>query len=285
MEQHNERQFLVIGTAIPEMVIHKPHGGTRTGIGGVAATMAMALAEAGNQVTLLTTIGQGPHALDLRQHLKDAPFRAMVLNRSHSSGHAQIETLGGQHHTARGSWPRLTTVAKAAAKLAPHHEAVLVDCNVASTDLFQILDHPHTLRIINGTTSSACKAILDPRFPEGTIIALNDPETRAVSAKLGTDSPAKLATACKAAGALLTKGAKGWTYYNGNDLEVHSEAVEVPPNTDFVGCGDYAAAGLAHALLHGQDIRSTVNDFITRKLNANVVDTAGPAQRQPRPQG
>lgn len=282
MEQHNDRQFLVIGTAIPEMVIHKPHGGTRSGIGGVAATMALALAEAGNQVTLLTTIGQGPHAQDLRQHLRDAPFRAMVLNRSHKSGHAQIETVAGQHHTARGSWPRLTTVAKAAAKLAPHHEAVLVDCNVASTDLFQVLNHPHTLRIINGTTSSACKAILDPRLPEGTIITLNGPETRVISAKLGSDSPTKLATACRAAGTLLTKGAKGWTYYN-NDLEIHSEAVQVPRNTDFVGCGDYATAGLAHALLHGEDIKNTVNDFITRKLNANVVDIPRPAQRQQRP--
>ena len=48
-------------------------------------------------------------------------------------------------------------------------------------------------------------------------------------------------------------------------------AVPAPERTDFIGCGDYAAAGLAHALIHGLDIASTVNEFITRKLQANVL--------------
>ena len=273
MDSQHPRHFLVVGTAIPEMVIHKPDGGTRTGLGGVAATMAMALADAGNLVTLLTTMGQGPHSQDLRQLLRDAPFTAMFLNRSHRNGHAQIETLKGQHSTARGNWPRVTTVAKAAARLAPHHQAILLDCNIAATDLFEILNHPHTLKLINGTTSNACKTVLDPRLPPGAILTLNQPETRSLSGKLGKASPEKLLSSCKAAGALLTEGPDGWTYHTDTGQKVHSEAVPVPRNTDFIGCGDYAAAGLAHAILHGTDIKTTVNDFITTKLNANVVPT------------
>ena len=53
-------RFLVVGTAIAETILHQPGGEERRGLGGVAATIALALAEAGNEVTLITSIGQGP---------------------------------------------------------------------------------------------------------------------------------------------------------------------------------------------------------------------------------
>ena len=41
-------RFLVVGTAIAETILHQPGGEERRGLGGVAATIALALAEAGN---------------------------------------------------------------------------------------------------------------------------------------------------------------------------------------------------------------------------------------------
>ena len=50
-----------------------------------------------------------------------------------------------------------------------------------------------------------------------------------------------------------------------------SPAAPVPEHTDFIGCGDYAAAGAVHAVVHGLDPEATINGFIQRKLEANVV--------------
>ena len=44
----------MVGTAIAETILHQPGGEERRGLGGVAATIA--LAEAGNEVTLIEKI-------------------------------------------------------------------------------------------------------------------------------------------------------------------------------------------------------------------------------------
>ena len=66
-------RFLVVGTAIAETILHQPGGGERRGLGGVAATIALALAEADNEVTLITSIGQGPEGTRAKNLLGAAP--------------------------------------------------------------------------------------------------------------------------------------------------------------------------------------------------------------------
>ena len=101
-------RFLVVGTAINETVLHQESGRTRHGLGGVAATMALALAEAGNQVTLITAVGTGQHGGEARRLLGDAPYRAVVLDRKYAAGYARIPTLkevsrNGLRAAGRGS--------------------------------------------------------------------------------------------------------------------------------------------------------------------------------------
>ena len=66
-------RFLVVGTAIAETILHQPGGEERRGLGGVAATIALALAEAKNVVTLITSIGRGPEGTRAINLLGAAP--------------------------------------------------------------------------------------------------------------------------------------------------------------------------------------------------------------------
>ena len=51
-------RFLVVGTAIAETILHQPGGEEQRGLDGVATTIALALAEAGNEVTLIEKIAK-----------------------------------------------------------------------------------------------------------------------------------------------------------------------------------------------------------------------------------
>ena len=48
----------MVGTAIAETILHQPGGEEQRGLGGVAATIPLALAEAGNEVTLIEKIAK-----------------------------------------------------------------------------------------------------------------------------------------------------------------------------------------------------------------------------------
>ena len=99
-------KFLVVGTAISETVVHQPRGGERRGIGGVAATIALALAEAGNQVTLVTSVGREAEGLRVKKLLAETPIRAVIQDSPGPAGHAVINTRRGEQGRATGSWPK-----------------------------------------------------------------------------------------------------------------------------------------------------------------------------------
>ena len=95
-------RFLVAGTAISETVVHQPRGGERRGIGGVAATIALALAEAGNQVTLVTSVGRGTEGRRVRDLLAETSIRAVIQDSPGPAGHAVINTRRGEQRQASG---------------------------------------------------------------------------------------------------------------------------------------------------------------------------------------
>ena len=89
-------RFLVVGTAIAETVLHQPGSEERRGLGGVAATIALALAEAGNKVTLITSIGQGPEGTRAKNLLGAAPLRTIIRDSTGAAGYATINTRQGE---------------------------------------------------------------------------------------------------------------------------------------------------------------------------------------------
>ena len=265
--------FLVAGTAIAETVEHQPEGGRRTGLGGVAATIAAALAGAGDTVTLITSVGTGPQGEDALRILDRQPFQVMSLRNNSPAGFAHIPTRGGEQRPARGRWPRISGISTLVQNEAQHHDWVITDCNMSHTLLRQLLDQPDRCTMVNGTTTRRATILLDTRDIPKTLVTLNQAEALALMRDTRVSGSQPLMQALNAQHLLITLGPEGWNLYTRDlpDNTVRSQAVPVPDRTDFIGCGDYAAAGAVHAIAHRLDAAHTVNSFITRKLAQNVA--------------
>ena len=264
-------KFLVAGTAISETVIHQPREGERRGIGGVAATIALALAEAGNQVTLVTSVGQGTEGSRVRDLLAETPIRAVIQDSKRPAGHAVINTRRGEQLRANGSWPKQEDLSGLAAKEAGSHDWIIADCNMTPAELARMLDQPGRMTMVNGTTTRGCARILEARPKELEMLTVNEAEASAMMRAIPTVRGSKLMERLNAHAMLVTRGHNGWDLHRSGEETVSSPAVETPAHTDFIGCGDYAAAGAVHALAHGLDPKLTINEFIRRKLEYNVV--------------
>ena len=103
------------------------------------------------------------------------------------------------------------------------------------------------------------------------MITANEAEVQAMMRELGWNNASTVWQALRARAMLITRAHNGWDFHPGREEAVMSPAVRPPRDTDFVGCGDYAAAGAVHAALHGTDLVQTINEFIGRNLAHNVV--------------
>ena len=265
-------RFLVVGTAIAETVLHQPGGGERRGLGGVAATIAIALAEAGNEeVTLITSIGQGPEGKRARELLAAAPLRTIIRNSTGAAGFATITTRQGEQQRANGQWPRATGLGRLAEREIHRHEIIIADTNMSPGDLLRLLDHPGKLTMVNGTTTLGAARIPTRWNNRLGMLTVNQAEARALMQRLDCSGEIQLMRRLRAGSMLLTRDSSGWRFYSQDGDMVESPAAPAPEHTDFIGCGDYAAAGAVHAVVHGLDPEATINEFIQRKLEANVV--------------
>ena len=258
-------RFLVVGTAIAETVLHQPGGGERRGLGGVAATIAIALAEAGNEeVTLITSIGQGPEGKRARELLAAAPLRTIIRNSTGAAGFATINTRRGEQQRAngRGRWPRATGLGPLAEREIHRHEVIIADTNMSPGDLLRLLDHPGKLTMVNGTTTLGAARIPTRWNNRLGMLTVNQAEARALMQRLDCSGEIQLMRRLRAGSMLLTRDSSGWRFYSQDGDMVESPAAPAPEHTDFIGCGDYAAAGAVHAVVHGLDPKATINEFI-----------------------
>ena len=263
--------ILVAGTAIAETVVHQPDGLERRGLGGVGATIALALAEAGNEVTLVTSIGRGPEGERARELLEESPLRTVIRDSRGEAGYARIPTLQGEPQRARGRWPRASGLAELVEQEAPGHRAVITDTNMTPGELRRILKQPGRLTMINATTTRGATRLLEERVGRTGMITLNGVELGAIMRAADARTARQAMRLLGARSMLLTLGGNGWELHRQGGETLKSPAVKAPRHTDFIGCGDHAAAGAVHAELHQLDPVTTINEFISRKLEANVV--------------
>lgn len=268
-------RVMVAGTAILETVRHGAQG-QRSGIGGVAGNIAEALAWAGNPVTMVTRIGSGPHGGDASRTLEERGIRVETLWDSRPAGHAVIETRAGEQGGARGSWPMPSGLWRVLDRLDGEYDAVVSDAHMSRTDLRRVLDRPGLMTMANCTSTGSASKVLQARIPGLGMATMNRLEMEAIhrqltpSRRAAHDHQEAVLRALETRTLLVTHGRDGWGLY-GQGGPARSAAVPVPERTDFVGCGDWAAAGALHAHLHGLDPVETINDFISRKLQANTV--------------
>ena len=265
-------KFLVVGTAIAETVVHAPLGGKRQGLGGVAATIAAALAQEGNKVTLVTCIGRGDAGRMARRLLEEIPVRTVIRSSSGQAGYATISTRGGEPAEVRGKWPRAIGLAPLAEREIGDHQVLITDTNIEPGEIRRILDHPGIITMVNGTTTRGVVRIpMGMNNPLG-MITINRQEARALMQRAGTVREEALPAMLGTESLLITLDQQGWKFHRRDADTLTSPAAPVPEHTDFVGCGDYAAAGAVHAVANRLDPRETINAFISRKLHDNVVD-------------
>ena len=123
-------RFLAAGTAITETVVHQYNRGERNGLGGVAATIAMGLQDAGEQVTLVTAVGEGQNGDQAARMLAARGLGDAVQRRSGGAGYARILTVNGEMGRAQGRWPRAHGLAGSVTALAHQHHCIIADCNM-----------------------------------------------------------------------------------------------------------------------------------------------------------
>ena len=275
-------RFLVVGTAIAETILHQPGGEERRGIGGVAATIALALAEAGNEVTLITSIGRGPEGTRAINLLGAAPLRTIIRDSTGAAGCATINTWQGEQQQANGRWPRVTGLGPLAKQEIHRHEIIIADTNMTPGNLLHLLDHPGKLTMVNGTTTLGTARIPTRWKNKLGMLTLNRAEAQALMQRLNCYGEKEMMRRLRPGSMLLTRDSSGWRFYDREGNMLESPAAPVPEHTDFIGCGDYAAAGAIHAVVHGLDLEATINGFIQRKLEANVVT---PKVEAPSPKG
>ena len=266
-------RFLVAGTTITEEIVHRPHGGSRKGLGGVAATMAIALAQDRQDTTLVTEAGTDPQGEETRKLIAREPMASIVLDRPNPSGSALIDTHQGEQTRARGRWPQPSRIAQHAAQLAPEFDITLIDCTLSPRGIREVAEAAKPNICINGTTTRAARRILQARHIPKALITLNRQEAQALTNDTSARETKELPRKLNARNVLVTHAARGFCLYGTDGLILESPAVAVPENTDFIGCGDYAAAGAILALQAGLDPGETIREFIRRKLQMNIVLT------------
>ena len=266
----NGQNFLVVGTAIIETITHRPQGGSRRSIGGVAGTIALALKNSGEQVKLLTAIGEGPQGDECAELLNELGLADAVQRRRGAAGYTRINTINGKRGRAEGSWPRLHGLAKTASDIAPNYHCVITDCCMPPGQIKQTLDQPGKHNMVNGTTTRRAAQIMETRDTPKTLVTLNQAEARTLMMEARVRHESRLMNAIRTRNLLITRGSQGWTLY-GENGEASSPAVTVPEYSDFIGCGNYAAAGAIRTLLRNLDPVETINQAISTKLAMNVV--------------
>ena len=214
-------RFLVVGTAIAETILHQPGGEERRGLGGVAATIALALAEEGNEVTLITSIGRGPEGTRAKNLLGAAPLLTIIRDSTGAAGYATINTRQGEQHKTNGQWPRVTGLGPLAEREIHRHEIIIADTNMTPGNLLNLLDHPGKLTMVNGTTTLGTARIPTRWNNKLGMLTLNQAEAQALMQRLNCHGEKEMMHRLRAGSMLLTRDSSGWRFYDreGNMLE------------------------------------------------------------------
>ena len=296
--------ILVIGNAIPERVRRAESGAEGLRLGGVGAITAGALAEGAGQgggggggdggggvaVTLLAVVsddGPGRTAQELLGQQGYAVRRAAALG---TAGYSRSVTIRGEAQETDGVYPTITWSEIGAAveeELASEqYDWVAADCNLNGEALFELARRvPAGRLVINGTADDRCERIMATIPYSKGAVTLNRSEAAVLlrRASIFTRGVVKLsilrgdavalARRLNAERLLLTLDAEGWMLVAGGAAFQH-RAAAAPADSDFIGAGDAATAGLIGALATGAPLAPAIADAIARRLEGNRMSAA-----------
>ena len=267
-------QYLVIGTAIIETITHLEDRKSRQDVGGVAGQIATALARHQCDVTLLTSTGRDEQGAKTLESLTEAGVKTYAVNHMSSTGWARISTWAGEPTRAQGTWPSLDEIASELAGNLRDVDWILVDCNLSATALNRILGMAAKEQIpvtINATTKGKSRLIWETRTHPKRLVTMNRDEQLNLMRLSRSNSVSELRENLNSRNVFVSSGAQGWRVDGAKGIHASSPAIPTPADTDYIGCGDYATAGLTHAINAGLPIVETVNRFIETRLQLNAT--------------
>lgn len=265
---------LIIGNAIPETVRRAATGAGPTAlrIGGVGAITAQELHRCGLDTALLTVVSDDAPGQTAQNLLRQQPFAVHTVPAAGTVGYTDVLTTNGEPQELACEYPTIAwdEISAAAIALIPQYEWVAADCNLDAAALQEIAHRtpPHRL-VINGTAPDRCRRILSTTDYPKAAVTLNRSEAAILYQLTQTPNPVELAARLNTQHLLITQDANGWRLLSPNGSIVHHPAVPVPPDTDFIGAGDSATAGLLYALAIGQPPADHINPAIARRLQHN----------------
>ena len=255
--------FVAFGSAGIDTVTHAESRLTQERIGGVAAICAQELARAGHQVTLhcrLTADQRGQHTAKL---LDKAGINPMPIHRASDHFYMHTTTRQGCPGRASGKFPFTHFTDQEIRKALqdnPSHDLVIADTNISTESITTLARTCNKLLIIASTPGRAMAISKIAQLPK-TALSMNQQEY----SRIGQHTYGDTLRQHHAKHLLVTSGPQGFHHITADGAK-HHPAVNVPPNSDFIGCGDAAAAGLAQSIVNGEDTTTCVAHFITQRL-------------------
>ena len=261
--------ILVIGSAIPETVRRSETGASALRIGGVGAIMAQELHRSGLDVALLTLTSDDAPGRTAQNLLRQQPFAVHTAAAAAGTvGYTDVLTTAGEPRELDALYPTISWVEINAAAIAliPQHDWVAADCNLDASALREIAQRTPPVRLVlNGTAPDRCDRILATADYPKAAVTLNRNEAAILYRQTRTANPDELARHLNAQYLLITHDADGWLLTTDGQT-ICRPAVPVPPDTDFIGAGDAATAGLLCAIAAGQPPADHINPAIARRL-------------------
>ena len=262
-------QILVIGTGHAESYTDIETRFRHTRIGGPAGIIAQELHRGGNQPLLhisFSTDQQGRNTADLLnqsgiwwEHSSRAP--------NQTSSFADIQLRRQHHHKTSGNFPVLSSRDLDVAQLRALTETfpwIIFDSNVDASVIRLVGAHAQNLVVLPSAMSRVKNVTnVGPKVPK-RLITCNEVEARRIA---GTpefrfvDLQRRLNTEAL----MITFGKRGWAYRDAQQA-FRSNAPPPPPNCDFIGAGDTATAGAVQALMTGEPIAESVNQYLSRRF-------------------
>ena len=268
-------RILVIGNAMPEKVRRAETGATALRLGGVGAITARELLRCGlRDVTLLAPVSSDAPGRTAQELLRQQPYAVIAAPACATVGYTRVLTTAGEPRELDAVYPTIAWSeigAAAADALASPYDWVAADCNLDADALAEIARRaPPGRLVINGTAPDRCDRILTTAAYPKAAVTLNRREAAVLYhlARIGAGDADALRRRLNAQWLLVTRDAAGWLLANTGRVSPHS-AAPVPPDTDFIGAGDSATAGLLYALAAGRTPAPEIAAAISRRLEYN----------------
>lgn len=254
-EGTRQGDFLVVGEALVDVVVGP--AGTRRHPGGSPLNVAVGLGRLGDDVRLLTALGQDPDGDVVRRHLAESRVRldpASTTAPRTSSATAVLDAAGAAAYTFDIGWDGFPAAAVAPARVVHSGSlatAVAPGAHAVADLLTRVREHAlvtfdPNVRPLPGVTAGEQRSAVERFLALADVVKLSDEDAARLHPDLSVDEVLDAVLAQGPTVAVVTRGQEGAVLATpGHRLALPARRTTV---VDTVGAGDSFMAGLLHVL-------------------------------------